>query len=233
MRVVVLTTAITATLLLAGCSASGGGQAVQGSKLTPTVRAPAPSTTPSPSATSSPRTTTTAAPAANAPIPAVTAWLDAAKPVDTGGFHTATRDGVATQLGTGLAFVTPSGKTQCMTDSANGGALACLVDLTHPPARPSDSYGKWIGGWVDFDGTSLQVGSSHADPGRFALGTGARLDYGTSLRFGDYQCRSDPAGLVCVNYAHQTGVRMADAGTEPLGCLQKVSDPTVGLKYTC
>lgn len=163
----------------------------------------------------------------------VTAWIAAGHPVDAASFHTATRDGVVTQLGDDVAFVTASGSTQCMTDSKSGGALACLVDLADPPAAPGSTYGQWIGGWVDFDGTTLRVGSTHADPGRFALGTGARLDDGQSLRFGDYQCRADPTGVLCVNFAHQSAVRMADSGTEAFGCLRLVSDPEVGLKFSC
>ena len=111
--------------------------------------------------------------------------------------------------------------------------LGCLVDLSHPPAEPSDSYGHWIGGWVDFDGTTLDIGSSRADPGRFAAGTGAVLPYGSTLRFGDYQCRSDAAGVFCVNFAHRSGAKFADSGVEPLGCLKLVDDPGLGMKFSC
>ena len=46
-----------------------------------------------------------------------------------------------------------------MTDSKHtGGALVCLVNLTNPPPPPATAYGEWKGGWVDFDGTNLQVG---------------------------------------------------------------------------
>ena len=132
-----------------------------------------------------------------------------------------------------IAFVTVSGATKCMTNTNADGSLSCLVNLSDPPAPPGTVYGQWIGGWVDFDGTTLRVGSAHADPGRFALGTGAPLDDGGSLRFGDYQCRAEVSGLLCVNYAHQSGVRMSGAGTEPFGCLRPVSDPEVGLKFSC
>ena len=100
-----------------------------------------------------------------------------------------------------------------MTDSkSSAGALACLVDLKDPPPRPDDAYGEWKGGWIDYDGTSVRVGSVHGDPGRFTAGTGPELPYGQSLAFGDYRCRADPAGLFCVNYAHQSAARFSDAG---------------------
>ena len=97
-----------------------------------------------------------------------------------------------------------------MTDSKHtGGALACLVDLTNPPPRPDTAYGEWKGGWVDFDGTNLQVGSARGDPGPFLNGNGPELANGDSLSFGDYRCRADQAGLFCVNYAHQSAVRFS------------------------
>lgn len=166
---------------------------------------------------------------------AVIAWVEAGAPADPGRYHSASRDGDTTDLGQDVAFVTPSGKTNCMTDSKNSsGALACLVNLTNPPPRPDDVYGEWKGGWVDYDGTSLQVGSVHGDPGRFAAGTGPELPYGQSLAFGDYRCRSDQSGLFCVNYAHQTAARFSDQGVQPFGCLQPATaPPQVGQMFKC
>lgn len=166
-------------------------------------------------------------------MPAVVAFVEAGQPADPAGFHTATRDGAVTQLEQDIAFVTPLAETQCITDTQAAGALTCLVDLADPPAQPADSYGKWVGGWVDFDGTTVRVGSVHGDPGRFTLGTGARLDYGRTLRFGDYRCRADPAGLLCINFAHQSGVRLADSGIEPFGCLQPSEEAGIGQKFSC
>ena len=229
MRIAVLT----AVVLAAGCASAPRVQPT----LTPippqTSKASA--TTP---ATTTPRTSMTsavasAAPSGTSPIDAVIRWVGAGTAADLAGFHSATRDGVATTLGDDIAFVTPSGTTKCMTDPKAGGALACMVDLDNPPARPADAYGEWIGGWADFDGTTLAVGSAHGDPGPFAAGTGAELPYGSSLRFGDYQCRSDPAGLFCVNYAHLSGAKFADSGVEPLGCLRRVAQPDLGLKFSC
>ena len=115
--------------------------------------------------------------------------------------------------------------------------MAGLDDLNteNPVVRHAlrDAYGHWIGGWTDFDGSTLSVGSTHADPGRFAAGKGAELPYDTSLRFGDFQCRSDADGLFCVNFAHQSGVKFADSGVEPLGCLKMVDAPDLGLKFSC
>lgn len=180
-------------------------------------------------------TVPTAAPPADAPVAAVLAWVQGGARVEPAGFHTATRDGVTSDLGDDVAFVTPSGKTQCRTDATmTGGALACLVELADPPAEPADVYGQWIDNWVDFDGVTAQVGSVHGDPGPFSVGTGPELPYGSSLRFGDFQCRTDPLGLFCVNFARQTALRMSDAGVVPFGCLQEVPPPAdIGLRFEC
>ncbi len=165
----------------------------------------------------------------------VIAWIEAGDTVDAAEYHVATRDGTTTDLGEDIAFITPSGKTNCMTDSRDSdGALACLVDLADPPPRPEDAYGEWKGGWVDFDGTSVAVGSVHGDPGRFTAGTGPELPYGGALGFGDYQCRVDEVGLFCANRAHNTAVRYSDAGIEPFGCLQPATaPPQIGEMFSC
>jgi hypothetical protein len=229
MRIAVL---IAASVLVGGCSHGVGGDTERSE---PSLSAPARTTTSTPH-TMSPTTTTVArAPEPGAEIGAVTAFIEAGRPADAAGYHSATRAGATTQLGDDVAFTTPSGKSNCMTDSKNfGGALACLVDLTNPPPRPADVYGEWKGGWVDFPGPSIDVGSAHGDPGRFTNGKGKELAYGSTLAFGDYRCRSDPAGLFCVNYAHQSAARFSDAGTVPFGCLQKVTPPPdIGERYSC
>ncbi len=121
-----------------------------------------------------------------------------------------------------------------MTDSKFGGALACLVDLADPPPQPADVYGQWKGGWVDFAGPSLEVGSAHGDPGRFTKGTGQELPTGQALAFGDYRCRTDPAGVFCVNYAHRSAAYFSEAGIVPFGCLHPVPPPAgIGEKFSC
>jgi hypothetical protein len=108
------------------------------------------------------------------------------------------------------------------------------VNLTNPPPRPDTAYGDWKGGWVDFDGTNLQVGAARADPGPFINGNGPELANGDSLSFGDYRCRADQAALFCVNYAHQSAVRFAAAGVQPFGCLRSVPPPDgVGTAFSC
>jgi hypothetical protein len=220
---------IAASVLVAGCSHSVGGEA---ERATPSLTVP-PSTTRAAPTTTSP--TPAKAPAPGAPMSDVIAWVEAGAPADPAQFHSASRGGETTDLGADVAFVTPSGKTNCMTDSAHSaGALACLVDLKDPPPRPDDAYGEWKGGWVDFDGMSVQVGSVHGDPGRFDAGTGAELPYAQSLAFGDYRCRSDQAGLVCVNYAHQSAARLSDAGVQVFGCLQPATaPPQIGEMFSC
>jgi hypothetical protein len=165
----------------------------------------------------------------------VIAWVQAGAPADPAGFHTATRDQDTTDLGAGMAFVTPTGKTQCRADPVMlAGALACLVELAERPAQPEDVVGQWVGNWIDFDGGSAQVGSVHGDPGPFATGLGPELSYGSSLRFGDYQCRTDQVGLFCVNFARQSALRLSDAGVVPFGCLQEVPPPAdAGLRFEC
>jgi hypothetical protein len=223
---------IAVSVLVAGCSQSNGGNAERIEPIPPTSA----TTTASKSPTTPPTTTKPAQPPGpGAPVGDVIAWIEAGSAADSAEYHVATRDGAATQLGDDVAFTTPSGKSDCMTDSKySGGALACLVDLAEPPPRPQDAYGEWKGGWVDYDGTSVAVGSVHGDPGRFAAGTGPELPYGQVLAFGDYRCRADPAGLFCANYAHQTAVRFSDAGIEPFGCLQPVTaPPQIGEMFSC
>ncbi|HTI78501.1 MAG TPA: hypothetical protein VL634_26095 [Mycobacterium sp.] len=223
---------IAASVLVAGCSHSVGGDA---ERSTPSLTVP-PSTTRAAPSTSSPAPKPPVkAPGPGAPMSDVIAWVEAGTAADPASFHSATRDGVSTDLGEDVAFVTPSGKSNCMTDTKySDGALACLVDLTNPPPRPDDAYGEWKGGWVDYDGMSVRVGSVHGDPGRFAAGEGSQLPYGQSLAFGDYRCRSDQAGLVCVNYAHQSAVRLSDAGVQTFGCLQPATaPPQIGEMFSC
>jgi hypothetical protein len=220
---------IAASVLVAGCSQSVGGE-----RSTPSLTVP-PSTTRAAPSTSPTSTAPARPPGAGAAIADVVAWVEAGARADPGRYHSATRDGETTDLGDDVAFVTPSGKTDCMTDTKSSeGALACLVDLKNPPPRPKDAYGEWKGGWIDYDGLSVRVGSVHGDPGRFAAGSGPELPYGQSLAFGDYRCRSDQAGLVCVNYAHRSAARFSDAGVEPFGCLQPATaPPQVGEMFSC
>jgi hypothetical protein len=229
---------IAVSLLVAGCSHTGGDHSAQtqtGSPTSPTTA----STIGAPSGSKTPASST--APAAGAKIPDVIAWIEAGHPADPGRYHSASRGGLTTQLGTDIAFVLPSGQSDtgrpvvCMTDSKHtGGALACMVNLTNPPPRPATAYGEWQGGWVEFDGTNLQVGSARADPGPFLYGDGPDLAAGDSLAFGDYRCRADRAGVFCVNYAHQSAARFSSAGIEPFGCLRSVPPPDgVGIAFSC
>jgi hypothetical protein len=222
---------IAGCVLVAGCSSSTGGQAERIEPIPPDSSASSPSRT-------SPTTTTakpTTPPPPGAPVADVISWIEAGGPADAAQFHVATRDGQTTDLGQDVAFTTPSGKTTCITDSEySAGALACLVDLTNPPPRPEDAYGEWKGGWVDYDGASVAVGSVRGDPGPFAAGEGPALPYGAVLAFGDYRCRTDTVGLFCANYAHQSAVRFSDAGVEPFGCLQPVTaPPQIGEMFNC
>ena len=225
MRIAVL---FAASLLLAGCSQAQDSRSGS-TRLTPI----SPSRSASPARPAETTAAATAAPEPGAPVAAALAWVQGAGPADAAEFHVALRNGTSTPLADDVAFTTPAG-TSCMTDTKRGGGLACLVDLTDPPPQPPDVYGAWKGGWVDFDGTSVQVGSAHADPGRFALGQGTPLPQDRSLSFGDFRCRTDAAALVCGNFAHQTAVRYSDAGIDTYGCT-RVQQPAagIGIQYTC
>ncbi|MGV0837904.1 hypothetical protein [Mycolicibacterium thermoresistibile] len=226
MRIAVL---VAVSALVAACSQ---GQTDQAEQRLPTLSAPPTTTTDTPTTTTS--TPPTVPPRAGAPIAEVVTWIEAGDPVDADGYRSATRDGETTGLDGDIAFVTPSGTSNCMTASRFDGALACLVELADPPPRPTPGEGQWQGGWVDFPGATLQIGSAHADPGRFAAGTGAELPYGQSLAFGDYRCRADAGGLFCVNYAHRSAVKFSETGVETFGCLQEVTPPQdVGAKFSC
>ena len=222
---------IAAALLVAGCSA-GGSDTARPTVLTPISPSHAGERTSKSPATTS--TTSASAPGPGAAASDAIAWVQAAGPADAADFHVALRGGVSTSIGEDVAFTTPFG-TQCMTDVKRSASdLACLVALTDPPAAPPDVYGVWKGGWVDFDGSVVRIGSAHGDPGRFAAGQGAPLPPDRSLSFGDYRCRSDTTVLVCVNFARQTAVRYADDGVQPLGCT-RVTPPEagVGIQYRC
>ncbi len=220
---------IAASLLVAACSHTVGGHSEQTQTTTAT------SAGASSSAPGGAPVAPSAAPSAGAAISDVIAWIEAGHPADPSRYHNATRDGATTPLGDDIAFTATAGKVSCMTDSKHtGSALVCLVSLTNPPPPPATAYGEWKGGWVDFDGTTLQVGLSRADPGPFLNGNGPQLANGDSLSFGDYRCRADQAGLYCVNYAHQSAARLAPAGVEPFGCLRSTPPPDgVGTAFSC
>jgi hypothetical protein len=227
-----------AAVLLAGCSPAPENASVGGTALTPiTPSRPDSSRATSPPA-SSPETSTgaaaTAAPGPGATAAEAIAWVQAAEPVDAAEYNIALRGGVTTSLGEDVAFTTPAG-ISCMTDDRGGPAdLACLVDLDDPPPQPPGVYGVWKGGWVDFDGTGVKVGSAHGDPGRFAAGQGPPLPPERSLAFGDFRCRTDPVVLMCVNYARRTAVRYADSGVDAPGCIRTTSpEPGIGVQFTC
>ena len=217
-----------ASLLLAGCSQAQDSR-TGSTRLTPISPSHSASSTRSAGTTAA----TTAAPDPGVPVAAALAWVQGAGPVDAAEFHVALRNGTSTPLADDVAFTTPSGTT-CMTDTKRGGGLACLVNLADPPPPPPDVYGAWKGGWVDYDGTRVLVGSAHGDPGRFALGKGPPLPQDRSLSFGDFRCRTDGSALVCGNFAHQTAVRYSDAGIDTYGCT-RVQPPAdgIGVQYSC
>lgn len=214
--------------LLAGCAQSVDGQATSSSPAaaqpTATGTAAPPSSTPA-----------ATAPGEGAAIDQVIAFIESGTPTDAATFHVAFRDGVTTRLGDDVAFTAPSGvpsgNTQCMTTTDG---LTCLLDLTAPPPPPPDAEGVWKPGWISYPGAELQVGALRGDPGPFVAGSGPPLPEGQSLTFGDIRCRSDTAGLFCVDYAHRSAVRISADGVTPFGCLQPGSPPAgVGAAFRC
>ncbi len=232
-----LTGLIAVLLLIAGCSRATV-QESEPSASAPSSTISTSSTTPSASGKPTPSSQPASAPAKGAPIADVIAWVEAGRPADIAGYHKATRDGEITDLVDEVAFTVPSGSrraTKCMTDKDSAdSALACVVDLVSPPPQPADIYGEWKGGWVDFAGNSLRIGSAHGDPGRFVHGDGSELPDGAALSFGDYRCRADHTGLYCVNYAHRSAVLLRPEGIETFGCLHPVPAPAdAGKLFSC
>ncbi|OBB92782.1 hypothetical protein [Mycolicibacterium peregrinum] len=226
--------AVLLAALVAACSPGGGHETQPNSQPRMSMPAGAPHTkiTTTTTTTTSPLPTT--APDPGTPMNRVIKWVEAGTPADPSGFHTATREGQSTNLGDDVAFVAPSGKARCATDKTAEGQLACLIQASGLPSKPSDVEGQWIPGWVDFGGETVDIGSLHGDPGRFNYGDGAELAAGKSLAFGDYRCRADDTTLVCVNYAHQSAVLLNSSGVEPLGCLKPVPPPVgVGRQLSC
>jgi hypothetical protein len=227
---------VAVSALVAGCSSGTGGSADHSEPTATTGNTTSSSTSKSATQTSTKPSPapTAAAPAPGAAIADVITWIEAGTAADVSGFRSVTRDGQTTDLGDGVAFITAGTEANCITNKYLDGALACLVKLTDPPPRPADIDTVWKNNWVDFPGTSVDVGSPHGDPGPFVDGTGAELSAGQTLAFGDYRCRADAAGLFCVDYAQQSAVKMSAAGIEPFGCLKKATPPPdIGLRFSC
>ncbi|MBF6174809.1 hypothetical protein [Nocardia blacklockiae] len=211
MRIAVLTVLL---LLAAGCSLTKDGEPH-----------------PVPGAAAAP-------PSRGAALSDVDAWVRSGAPVDPARFGTATtRDGKVTSLNGDIAFVDETGKIKCTTDFHSGFKdLSCLVDLKNPPPRPpGEQIGNWVGGWIDYSGPTLSVGSLHGDPGPFIRGNGPTLPYGSRITAGDFTCRLEPGALVCLHESAKSAVRISDAGVIPFGCLHEQADPKsyVGQAFTC
>jgi hypothetical protein len=226
---------IAMSALVAGCTGGTGGTAEKAEQTPSTGASTSSIATVLPSKTTpKPSLAPSAPPRVGAPMADVVRWIEAGTPADPNGYHSMTRDGEVSTLDAGVAFVTAGTEANCVTNEYRDGALACLLKLADPPPRPPGIETAWKDNWVDFTGTTVDVGSPHGDPGPFGDGTGAELQAGHALAFGDYRCRSDATGLFCVNYAHQTAVKLSAAGVEGFGCLQKVTPPAdIGVRLSC
>ncbi|MFB7716087.1 hypothetical protein [Nocardia sp. NPDC056100] len=178
-------------------------------------------------------------PAAGAPLASVVAWVQAGKTVDVTNYHTATTsDGTINNLGSAVAFVSPTKKIQCMTQkqatTVDQGGLSCMVALDNPPSRPtSRNFGNWVGGWVDYPGERVGVGAVKGDPGQFLLGDGPALAYGSRITFDDFDCRMDQTGLFCVNKSAESALQLSSSGAVPFGCLGAATAQNYGIEYSC
>ncbi|MFG1797533.1 hypothetical protein [Nocardia sp. NPDC049149] len=194
-------------------------------------------TTAKPPSTTSAKAAPLSPPAAGAPLSTVMAWVRAGTPADIAKFHTATaKSGTVSDLGSAVAFVSPSEKIRCMTSASTKGGqgLTCMAELDNPPSRPAKAkQGNWVGGWIEFPGPTLGIGSVRGDPGQFTLGDGASLPYGSRLTFDDYDCRMDETGLFCVNNTAGSAIQLSSAGAVPFGCLGKVEPKDNGLAFSC
>jgi hypothetical protein len=233
MRIAVM---FAASMLVAGCSQQPAGSpgGTELTPITPSRTAGAATTTGNTASPSSPTSAAERAPQASASREDVIGWVEAGPPLDGADFGVALRNGITTNLDGDTAFTTASG-ISCMTERTRvSGGLACLVNLIDPPPQPPEVYGVWKGGWVDFDGAGVRVGSAHGDPGRFSAGQGPPLPVGGSLSFGDFRCRTDTAALVCVNYANQTAVRYSEDGIDAYGCTRQTPPQSgIGIQYGC
>lgn len=209
------------------------GSSPDTSSALPTTTAAAPVTT------TSAKPAPSAAPVAGASLAVVLGWINEGTPVSASDFHTATTsDGTKNNLGSAVAFASPSKKIQCMTPksgtSFGQGGLTCMVSFDDPPARPATRpNGQWVGSWVDFPGTTLGIGHLEGDPGQFSLGDGATLAYGSKLSIDDYDCRMDQTGLFCGNRSTGSAVQLSSDGAVPFGCLAKTTAREYGIEYSC
>ncbi|WP_153804650.1 hypothetical protein [Nocardia sp. SYP-A9097] len=200
-----------------------------------------PTTTPAaaPVTTTSAKPAPSAPPAAGASLAVVLGWINEGTPTGATDFHTATTTGgTKNDLGSAVAFASPSKKIQCMTPKAGNsfgqGGLTCMVEFDDPPARPATRpSGQWVGSWVDFPGATLGIGHLEGDPGQFSLGDGATLAYGSKLSIDDYDCRMDQTGLFCANRSTGSAVQLSSAGAVAFGCLGKTTAREYGIEYSC
>lgn len=230
MRLVLL---LMTSALVAGCS-----QTLDSESSTARTPLSVPSSSATSSASAAPGSTSRAAQpsgaiAPDAEIGEVISRIEDGEPAVPADFGSLTRDGVTTTLDGGIAFTTET--VSCIsTPKYRDGLLACLVDLTDPPPRPPDVFTVWKGNWVDFDGSSVEIGSQHGDPGPFVEGDGAALADGSSLAFGDFRCRADTDAVLCVNYAQRAAVRLSADGVDGFGCLSAVeAPPGIGVRLSC
>lgn len=228
--------------LLTGCASPVAQKTSETSSATSTSASGTSSATTVVTSTSAPKPTTAGGPppGPGASAAAVISWIEAAAPADAANFQNVDLDGTVTKLdGDDVAFRLPGDVpnrtlTGCISYKWTEPQFSCLGGVSNPPSKPPGIEGEWISSWVDFDGKTVDIGSLHGDPGAFNNGNGKPLDYGTRIKFGDYQCRSDPSGMYCANYPHQSAIRLWGKSFIAYGCVKVKTPPHgTGEQFDC
>ena len=86
-----------------------------------------------------------------------------------------------------------------------GGGVRCNIRQIDwaPPAKPADCN-------LDF-GHAVVLGAGFVCAGDTVLGAGPVLPYGSTIRQGPYECRSDEVGLTCTNLESGHGFLLSAA----------------------
>ena len=110
--------------------------------------------------------------------------------------------------GPSVQFTMPSGNIGC-TMQSDGGVVRCDIRQRDfaTPARPADCN-------LDF-GHAVVLGAGFVCAGDTVLGAGPVLPYGSTIRQGRYECRSDEVGVTCTNLEIGHGFLLSAAEYRP------------------
>ena len=110
--------------------------------------------------------------------------------------------------GPSVYFTMPSGNIGC-TMQSDGGVVRCDIRQRDfaPPAKPADCN-------LDF-GHAVVLGAGFVCAGDTALIGAPVLPYGSTIRQGKYECRSDEVGVTCTNLEVGHGFLLSAAEYRP------------------